>query len=168
MRDSSLAGPGRLLAAAALLVTAGCAPSPADVAGEYSIAVTSGANGCMLDNWTEGESSANIPVTITQAEDSAAADVGGLARLALDALLGGHVFVGAVDGDDLELVIVGTSAFADGTCDYTYDATLRGTLDGDVLTGEIVYEAKTDGADTCGARTGCRSVQSFNGTRPPT
>src|SRR5262245_10087305 len=39
---------------------------PADVAGQYTINVTSGPNGCQFPNWTEGAMTTNIDFTITQ------------------------------------------------------------------------------------------------------
>lgn len=157
--------------ASALLVliplVAGCSDDPADIEGDYSVAVTNGDNGCALDNWTEGESAQNIAVTITQDGDSASAEVGGITGGVLDLWLGGRVFTGTVDGNDLNLTLTGDNSLSEGNCAYTFDAVLDGSIAGDVITGEIRYEAQTNGGTDCGALTGCATVQAFNGTRPP-
>ena len=157
--------PTSLLGAALALAACG---GDADVTGDYSVAVTNGANGCDLANWTEGSSAQNISVQITQDGDSVSADVGGATRVVLDLWLGGHVFTGTVDGDDLSLRLTGSNAQSSGNCAYTYDAVLDATVDGDTLTGTIRYEAQTNGGTDCGTLTGCATVQDFNGTRPPT
>jgi len=157
----------RLLSLAPLLVLAACSDDPANVEGTYSIAVTNGDNGCELDNWTEGESAQNIAVELTQDGESASADVMGVTGGILDLWLGGHVFTGAVDGTDVNLTLTGSRALSEGNCAYTFDAVLDGSISGDVITGELRYEAQTNGGTDCGALTGCSTVQAFNGTRPP-
>ena len=44
---------------------------------------------------------------------------------------------------------------------------IGGTLDGDALSGDILYRAATNGHPDCAAIEGCISVQKYNGTRPP-
>src|SRR5262245_57064299 len=65
---------------------------PADVAGDYSISLTNGENGCDFANWMEGETATNVPVVITQGsegeEDQATAVVNGAAGTYLDLVLG--------------------------------------------------------------------------------
>jgi hypothetical protein len=142
---------------------------PANVAGSYTIAVTNGDNGCEFGNWNEGDTAQNIGLEMTQQGSSLDGEVTGfVATTYLDVVLGAHVFSGDVDGTSLELGIVGTTPFRKDNCDYTIDATLTATIDGDVLVGTIDYSAKTDGSDDCGTLDACHSVQSFNGTRPPT
>lgn len=148
---------------------AGCGGSdPADVHGDYTIAVTNRTNGCDLTNWTEGNTASGIAVEITQNGGSASAEVMGTVGGLLDVWLGSRIFTGSVDGSHLDLRLTGETTFATGECDYTMDAVIDGDLDGDVLTGEIRYEAQTDGDPDCGDLTGCTSIQEFNGTRPPT
>lgn len=153
-----------LLVGAATL--AGCGGT-ANVEGDFSINVANRENGCGFDNW-DGNTAANIPVGITQDGESATATVGGLTATFLDLWLGGHVFNGSVDGSHLDLTLTGTRAQSQGACAYTYDAVIDADIDGDVLTGEIRYEAKTNGQADCGTLNGCASVQELNGARPPT
>jgi hypothetical protein len=156
------------LASTALVLTlAACSSSPADVAGSYSVNVTSRDNGCSLQNWTVGQMSSNIPVTITQDGSDVTASVTGLTGTYLDVVLGSHDFTGTIDGNDLDLTLYGTRSGTMGNCTYTYNAVLTGTLDVDTLTGQIQYQAKTNGNPDCGTLEGCASVQDFNGARPP-
>lgn len=155
--------------APALLALAACGgDEPVDAAGTYTISLTNRENGCMHANWTVGDTTAGIGVVMTQNGEAITADVQpGGARVALDLILGDHVFVGTVDGNKLDLLIEGTSSFAMGTCDYTIDALIGATLDGDVLSGDILYRNQTDGSTDCGALTGCTSRQEMLGNRPP-
>jgi hypothetical protein len=134
----------------------------------YTVAVTNRDNGCNFPNWTIGNSASNIGVAVNQEGEDVNADVMGLTGAYLDVVLGGHVFQGTVDGNDLEMKITGTQKFTTGTCvDHTIDAVLRTSLDGDVLTGRIDYTIVGAGS-TCEPYDGCVSYQDMNGTRPPT
>jgi len=149
-------------------LAAGCSSDPADVAGSYTVAVTNGEDGCEFDNFEPGQVAQGIGVTVTQSGEDVAADFGVTpAGILLDVVLGSHVFRGSVDGDDLNLKIVGTPSGGDGNCTYTINATVDATLDGDFLSGTIDYAAQTNGGTDCGAKNGCHTKQSFNGTRPP-
>ncbi len=157
---------GCLWLGAATLIAA-CGSDPADVAGTYAIALTNRDNGCAIANWTPGPIAGTVTMVVTQNGDAASADVQGLARAALDALTGGHVFTGTVDGASVDLTITGTRAMSQGACAYTIDADLEATLAGDALSGSVFYRARTNGAAECGALTGCQSQQDFAGARPP-
>ena len=149
-------------------VYGGCGGDPVDATGSYSIAVTNRANGCEFDNWNEGDTASNIPVTVAQDGDEVTATVEGLTGGFLSLALGSNVFAGTVEGNDLSLTLFGTTSTNEGNCTYTINAVLDGTLEGDVLQGEIRYESATNGNPDCAAIEGCASVQDFNGTRPPT
>jgi hypothetical protein len=151
-----------------LTAVAACGGDPVNAEGTYTISVTNRDNGCNFANWVIDNSAANIGVVINQEGEDANADVMGLTRIYLDAVLGAHVFQGKVDGDELDLRIVGTTKITTGNCvDHTIDASLQSTLDGDVLTGRINYTIVGTGA-TCTPYDGCVSYQDMNGTRPPT
>jgi hypothetical protein len=153
---------------ALLLPLAACGGSPADVAGSYTVAVTNGANGCNAPNWTVGNMTAGIPVTIAQDGSNATATIEGLTGTFVMAALGSRVFAGDVGGHSLDLELIGTAPQTSGSsCEFTYNAILDGEIDGDVITGTITYTAVSDDLPDCEAQVGCESVQSFNGTRPP-
>jgi hypothetical protein len=141
---------------------------PVDAAGNYTVALTNRENGCNNPNWTVDDMTSGVGVVMTQNGLAVSADVQpGGARLALDLVLGGHIFTGQVDGDHLDLLITGANSFASGNCDYTVDAQIDAHLAGDVLMGNVYYRARTDGASDCGALTGCASRQELLGNRPP-
>ncbi|MDF1563591.1 MAG: hypothetical protein P1V51_11140 [Deltaproteobacteria bacterium] len=140
---------------------------PADVAGEYTISVTNRENECGWSNWTEGDQTTGVPVTVTQDGNDVTAVVGGLTRVLLDPVLGGHTFSGEIHGDGLDLTLYGTRSQTQGNCTYTTNANLLAEADGDVLTGEILYTEATNGNPDCDAIAECVTRQVFNGTRPP-
>jgi hypothetical protein len=143
------------------------AKDPANVAGEYTVALISRENGCAFANWTEGQTSTGIPVTITQDGSNAIAEVKGAAAVFVGLWLGGTIYQGTVSGNDLELTLYGKASHTTGTCAYTVNSTFTGTLDGDILTGEIRYKAATNGSPDCGELKDCVSRQEFNAIRPP-
>ena len=145
----------------------GCGNDPADVSGAFLVSLTNRENGCGLGNWTVGAQSQGVPVNITQSGATASADVGGLARVALELLLGAHVYQGEVQDNDITLKIIGSRVGQQGTCAYTLNSQIDATLAGDALAGTIKYTAATNGNADCGSLTGCISNQDFNGTRSP-
>jgi hypothetical protein len=151
----------------AAAVTASCA-SPADIAGNYTVNVTNGENGCSLDGWTAGATTTAIPFVITQSDADATGSVEGLAGTYLDLVLGNHIFTGEVRGDQFEATLYGTRPTTRGMCTSTVNVDLFATLDGDFLEGTLTYSAQTNGAPDCAELETCENIQSFNGTRPPT
>lgn len=145
---------------------AGCGDS-ADLTGTYTVSVTNRENGCMLDNWSEGDQASNIEVVITQEGDEVQADVQGVTGGVLDIWLGSSVFTGVVDGEDFVLTIFGENSFNEGNCSFTFNAELDGSIDGDFITGDIRYIAATNNNPDCASLEGCATRQSFNGSRPP-
>jgi hypothetical protein len=146
---------------------AGCGDDPADISGEYTANLTARDNGCNIGNWTEGNSATGIPVTITQMDGSASADIGGLSRVALDLAIGGHVFAGDVDGSSFELKIIGTRPQTMGNCTFTFDAELVGKLSGDSISGRLNFTTATNNNSDCATIKTCVSFQEFAASRPP-
>jgi hypothetical protein len=142
-------------------------PAPADFAGNYTVAVTNGQNGCGFTNWTVGSSSNGTPVTITQNATSASADVGGASGIYYDLILGSHVFQGSVSGTQMSMSIHGTRTAHKGNCAYQVTAVMGGSLSGDSISGTISYSTTTNGGTDCGTLASCASTQSFAGARPP-
>lgn len=157
----------RILATLFGLLAACGSSDPADVAGEYTIALTNRDNGCELANWTVGAQSTGVTVTITQEGSRATADVTGGGGLILDAVLGASVYTGEVDGNELLLELFGTRSQMRGNCTLTFNSEIDATLAGDALAGRIDYKAATNDNPDCAAVEGCVSFQEFNGTRPP-
>jgi hypothetical protein len=163
--------PGRparpaLALALALALAGACAGGDADVAGNYTAALTNRTDGCSI-GWVVGES-ATVETTATQRGSEVTLSVEGIVATALlTVLVGSATFEGEVRGDRVDVAITGTVPRSSGNCAYTTNAAIGATLDGDTLRGRIEYRAATNGGTDCGARTGCTSVQDFNATRPP-
>jgi len=147
----------------------GCA-GDADVAGSYTIALTNRDNGCMFGNYNVGDTAQGIGVVITQNDSNVTLTVNGVAGTYLVLLLGAdkNVYQGDVDGDELSTESLGTRAQNMGNCTYTINSKIKGSLDGDALTGRIEYRAADNGNPDCAPISGCLTYQDFNGTRPPT
>jgi len=156
-----------VLFATVLSVTSACGSDPVDAAGDFSISVTNRENGCSFANWTEGDSATNIGLTITQDGSDVTGTVTGATGGFLDLVLGDHVFRGSADDSGVSMTIFGTRSATQGNCTYTVNATADADLAGDVLTGNILYQAATNGNPDCADLEGCTSRQEFNGTRPP-
>jgi hypothetical protein len=157
-----------LLAGLALMFMFGaCSSSPADIAGDYAVAVTNGSNGCNFPSYMVGSQSTGVTVTITQTSSNATAEVTGLSALALDAVLGSNSFTGTVDGESVDLKLEGTVSKTTGNCAYTYDGEISATLDGNSLNGSLTYTGATNNNSDCGTIQGCVTTQDFAGSRPP-
>jgi hypothetical protein len=158
---------GIIIASIAITVACGGSDEPEDVAGNYTVAVTNRENGCNLANWNVGEMATGILVTVTQNDANATALVEGGTGAYLMFVLGSRSFTGSVDGNHLDLTLVGTNSATTGNCTYTYNAVLDARLDGDALVGEIAYRPQTNDQSDCAPFEGCASIQGFNGIRPP-
>jgi len=151
-----------------LLLLLGCGDSAVNMAGNYSIALTSGDNGCNFQGWTVGAMTSGIPLSVTQSGQSVSAVVGGAAGLYVNGALGSNTFTGTASGTTLVASIHGTRSYTQGACTYTITAIATGSLAGDYLSGNIDYTTNTNASPQCGSIQGCHSRQQFNGTRPPT
>lgn len=154
------------LALSTPLELSGCGGT-ANVAGNYSLAVTNQDNGCSFDNWTVGQMTNGVPLVVTQSGENATATLQGLVGAYVQAAFGSASFTGTVDGLALALKLFGTRNITMGSCSYTVNAEVAATINGDVLTGTIEYKPATNGSPECGAIMACVSRQAFNGTRPP-
>jgi hypothetical protein len=152
-----------------LVLVAGCGSDPVNTAGNYTVGVTNRDNGCMLANWTVGAMSSNIGVTITQSGTTATATITGATAIVLDLVLGSHAFTGTVDGEMLDLTLLGTRPQTTGNCTYTLDGEIVATSTGELITGRINYKAATNNHPDCTTMNiqGCVTFQDFNGSRPP-
>ncbi len=140
---------------------------PGDVEGNYSLTITNGANGCMTDNWTEGESSSGTPFVVTRTDASTVGVVEGLAGVFLQSYVGTNRFQGATAGTRMNLLAIGTTPYSIPGCAFTIDAEVSANVSGEFLSGEIVYTPNTDGSVACGLLNSCENVQTIAGTRPP-
>jgi hypothetical protein len=147
-------------------ILAGCGSDPVDAEGNWTVSITNRADDCNI-GWTEGQSSNNVTVNITQNDDAIIVDVTGLGGGVLNLFLGGDdVFSGTVDGDQIEAVREGTNARTMGNCTYTYNATITADINGDTMMGSLTYRPADNGNSDCAAIQ-CENVQDFSGNRPP-
>lgn len=157
----------RMLVTVAAISSVGVGCAPADVAGNYSVNVTNGANGCSLDNWMEGSTSSNIPLLVTQSDDQVQLDVQGLTGTYLDLVLGSSLFNGDVSGSQITAALIGSNTGRQGSCSYTVTVDLDARVDGDFIQGELTWRPVTNRHPDCGVLETCRNTQQFNGSRPP-
>ncbi|GAB4197151.1 MAG: hypothetical protein OHK0013_05010 [Sandaracinaceae bacterium] len=156
-----------LLVCAAAALLASCSSTPVDAAGNWSVNVTNGANGCMLANWTVGQMTAGIPLTITQSGTTITAEVGGTTGSAADLFLGSRRLTGSVDGNRLDARLVGRAGSMGG-CAYTPVIDLTATVTGDTMMGNLIWSFDTNTNPDCAMYATCESIQAMNGSRPPT
>jgi hypothetical protein len=148
----------------------GDAQAPIDVAGRYQISLTNGANGCMLERWQEGQMSQGVTLLVVQdAADKrkVSATVEGIVGGLISLWIGSNTFQGTASSGALDMTIMGTRAMSNGTCAYTTVARARAAVMKDAIDGTVTYSYATNGAPDCAWRTGCQTIQRFNGTRPP-
>jgi hypothetical protein len=151
----------------ALFVLVGACSKPLDVSGDYTVALTNGANGCNIPSWSVGSVTSGVPLSITQDDVRLTAVVTGSVGLGLTAVTNSNTFSGTVDGNHLDLTLAGSMEIPLGLCRYTIDVTTQGDLEGDTLTGTVTYTPVTNMVPDCAPIQNCQSTQTFSGTRPP-
>jgi hypothetical protein len=147
------------------LVCAAACSDPAYVAGNYTAAITNGADPCSI-GWTANEMN-NATMTVTQSGSDVTLIVNGLPGLYVATILGTNTFIGDVDGTEVNVVAMGTAEKMSGGCTYTYNGKVIATQEGDDMAGRVEYRAATNGHADCATRQDCVSKQAFNATRPP-
>ena len=148
----------------------GAGGAPLDIAGEYSVTTTNGADTCGSAMWMEGAVNKDIPFTITQKGVDLTAVVGGWAGLGQNLLLGNNApLLGTVSGNDFTLKAVG-DVKKDKTCESFWTATATGKSSADTISGKYVFSrAITKNTADCAAGmvTECTQTFTFAGVRPP-
>jgi hypothetical protein len=137
----------------------------ADFAGTYSVTSTQGENGCMLDDWTEGQVSDDIQVTVTQEGRAVELVIQGAAGLIYNLYLGSNRITGTVvNGITLELAYDGTNEVntTDPPCNFYLNASGGAVLEGDLLEGHLdLIAARAD----CDELKDCRMRVALSGVR---
>ena len=150
-----------------LVLLAACGGgSDANVAGNYTMGLTNRDNGCNFNGYMVGAQNM-VGVNITQSDSNLSATVTGGGGFLLSLVVGSNVYTGSVDGNDVDLEIVGTVPGNMGNCAYTYNSEIHAKADGNSMSGRIEYRAVTNMNSDCGAITGCLTFQEFSGSRPP-
>jgi hypothetical protein len=137
----------------------------ADVAGNYTLAITNGDSTCSFE-WEEGKEATGIALEITQEGKSIHGTIGGATGGLFTLLFGSAEFDGHISGNSLSLTNYGTRSMQEGNCSYTYNSTVQGRQTSDSIDGTITYSTKTNGNPDCSA-VECSATQKFSGSRPP-
>ena len=111
----------------------GCSDTVSNVAGNYTLAVTNGANGCAFMNFMPGATASGVPFNVTQDGASVTGVVGGGAGLFANLVLGSATLTGTVSSTHLSMMLRGTRELMQGQCRYTVHATVEANLLGDTL-----------------------------------
>lgn len=156
----------RIVLVLGLMGMAACSSESGNAAGDYMVSITNRGNDCGIASWTAGTVN-TATVTLTQSDSSVTASVTGLGAIALELIVGEHVYTGRISGDTLALNLFGTRTSTIGNCTYTLNSEIHAALDGDAMTGQIDYRSATNDNPDCAAIKDCRSFQDFTGTRPP-
>lgn len=118
----------------------------------------------MFGGWMAGQTS-TVEVEIRVHDAVYTAEPRGPVAAFLDAWLGSHVFAGSLTGASVALVLAGNKQAMRGMCKYTFDASFRAVQVGDTLTGDLLFQARTNGAADCGVLSDCTTRQSVSGAR---
>jgi hypothetical protein len=143
---------------------------PVDVNGIYKLQTIVASNACMMEGFEVGKTG-EIDITFAQDiktnPDKVTVTVTNqlVAFILLTAQLP-NTFLGTVTGNSINAIGSG-NARIEGNCQFTPQIGVVADLDRDTLTGEITWSYQATGSD-CGVKTTCKTVQTFNGTRPPT
>ena len=160
------------LASTAFVVAACSGSGAADFSGDYTVTVTNDTNKCGFANWTDGQASTGITVSISQDPTNmsvAQLNFTGLTALYLDLVIGTHIFSGAkVSGNQLDVTVLGTktATVQNTSCSYTVDSHLQITLTGNTINGTIAYTPRTNNDPGCGTLNACTNTQTISGARP--
>ena len=152
-----------------LLALTGCGSDDeftADVAGNYTIALTNDASSCPFDNWEEGKETSGIGLAITQDGQNIQGTVDGVAAIFFTLWLGSADFDGTIKGRSLTLTNFGENPSQQGNCSFTYNAVVKAAQNADTIEGTITYSPQTNGNPDCAA-VECSASQRFSGSRPP-
>jgi hypothetical protein len=136
------------------------------VGGQYDMTVRNGANGCQFEDWVEGETATDIGLHIEQDQNDLTGRLeGSVGSLVAALALGTAEFTGTVASNRVTLVAVSPYVSRDGSCTFSREVTLRGELEGNVMSGEIEHSLATNDAPGCEGMEDCVSVQTFDAIR---
>jgi hypothetical protein len=136
------------------------------VGGQYDMTVRNGTNACEFEDWVEGETATDIGLHIEQDRNDLAGRLeGSVGSLVVALALGTAEFTGTVAGNGVTLVAVSPYVSRDGSCTFSREVTLRGELNGNVMSGEIEHSLATNDAPGCEGMEDCVSVQTFDAIR---
>jgi len=141
----------------------------ADVSGDYTVTLTNVENTCStFTSWVDGAVMTDIHYDIRQTDSDITGAAQGNAAFDFITLTGSNAFTGTVNGDAFTLTDVGPTVTKSGTCSYTVNAVVTGSIDGDSISGTLVYHPVLSADPACNADCApfaCHVEQSFEGSR---
>lgn len=142
--------------------------APADLAGDYTVTLTNVSNTCPgVPGW-EDDQMTELEYDIRQNGAELSAAVQGNAALEVVVLTGADEFNGSIHGNSFVLTDVGPNVTTVGTCSYTVNAVVSGAVDGDAITGKVIYRPQLSADPSCNADCApydCEVEQDYAGTR---
>lgn len=142
---------------------------PVDVSGDYTVTLTNVANSCATETgWVADAVTDGVRYDIRQDGADITAQAQGNAAVYFIVLTGANDFSGAVRGNAFELTDVGPNAVTAGTCTYTINAVVSGTIDGDTISGKVIYRPVLSADPACNADCqpyACEAEQDYVGSR---
>ena len=92
----------------------------------------------------------------------------GVVGIYLSVILKTNQLSGRVSGRDIDVLLTSLGEpLVMGQCSFRYQLHLSGELNGDILTGTLDITTVTNGSPDCGNKEDCHSLETFNGSRPP-
>ncbi len=142
---------------------------PADVQGNYTVTLTNVSNSCStVMGWIDDAVTTGIGYDIRQSGSDITAEAQGNAGVYFVVLTGSDEFSGSVRGNSFELVDVGPNVATAGSCSYTVNAVVSGSIDGDTISGKVIYKPVLSADPACNpdcAPYACEAEQDYAGTR---
>jgi hypothetical protein len=152
--------------AVALFASVACSSSsegpPAQVAGDYTLTITDGQNGCNVLNFTTNATQSGTIVTIAQNGSALSATATHMSGLVL-AFAAGDKIGGMIEAEEASLA--SSANLTQGGCAYTLTATTNMTFHENQMQGTTLYTASGNGSPDCGPLQNCTTTQTFTGAR---
>jgi len=135
----------------------------------YKLQTTVAGNACLESGFEVGKTG-ELEITLTQdlkaSPEKVTVTLSNPIVAGLLALAGlPNTYIGTVTGTSINASGAG-NARTEGGCQFTPQITVAADLDRDTISGEVIWSYVATGTD-CGVKSTCKTVQSFNGTRPP-
>jgi hypothetical protein len=164
---------GAALAAFAACSAASTASVP-NVSGTYALSVVDGTNTCEIAGVTEGTSTSDVSLTVSQdsvTPQNMTVVLGGNAGALLNTVMGSSTLTGTLGSYQVVLTpdTPDSGSVPSGTlngCMYQAAASLTLNFAGDTVQGTMIYTLNTSGS-TCQPLYNCQTVQALSGVLTP-
>jgi hypothetical protein len=170
----AIAALGLLLLAVAAACSAASTASVPSVSGTYALSVVDGTPSCKIAGVTEGTSTSDVPLTVSQdsvTPQNMTVVLGGNAGALLGTVMGSNILTGTLGGYQAVLTPESPDSgpppmgMLDG-CSYSAAATLTLNFAGDTVQGTLIYTLNTSGS-SCQPLYNCQTVQALSGVLTP-